>query len=205
MYKIQPPAWHQAAERFQLDIAAPWLAARPLPHAAQADWILERVLHGADPAIDPDQPRKAPDYDKALAQLWKRGLLSKPPLQLTDAGRGHITELLALHRNRLPEPAPLKLHVGPIASGNRVMEDAEIFPLLADSVRKVIGVEMEAAAIGTLAHTAQLDYSVVMKAVMDHADPDKSDNFKPFAARASAECLIAFLRANLPPRTPPIP
>ena len=44
-----------------------------------------------------------------------------------------------------------------------------------------------------------------MKAVMDHADPDKSDNFKAFAARASAECLIAFLRQHLPPRTPPIP
>jgi hypothetical protein len=37
-----------------------------------------------------------------------------------------------------------------------------------------------------------------MKGVMDHADPDKSDNFKKFAARASAECLIAFVRAHLP-------
>jgi hypothetical protein len=39
---------------------------------------------------------------------------------------------------------------------------------------------------------------VVMKGVMDHADDLKSDNIKTFAARASAECLIAFLRANLP-------
>ena len=37
-----------------------------------------------------------------------------------------------------------------------------------------------------------------MKGVMDHADPDKSDNFKAFAARASAECLIQFVRENLP-------
>lgn len=36
-----------------------------------------------------------------------------------------------------------------------------------------------------------------MKGVMDFADPAKADNFKAFAARASAECLIAFLRANL--------
>jgi hypothetical protein len=40
---------------------------------------------------------------------------------------------------------------------------------------------------------------------MDHADGDKDDNFKDFAARVSAECLIAFLRKNLPPRQPPIP
>jgi hypothetical protein len=55
--------------------------------------------------------------------------------------------------------------------------------------------------IGALAHVQQLSYSIVMKAVMDHADPDKSDNFKPFAARASAEVLIAFLRQNLPLRS----
>ena len=85
------------------------------------------------------------------------------------------------------------------------MEDAEIFPLLADGVRKVLGVEMEAAAISALAHVQQLPYAVVMKAVMDHADPNKSDNFKPFAARASAECLIEFLRKHLPPRELPSP
>ena len=67
------------------------------------------------------------------------------------------------------------------------------------SVRKVLGVEMEAAAIGALAYATRLDYAVVMKAVMDHADADKSDNFKAFAARASAECLLAFLRDNLEP------
>jgi tetratricopeptide (TPR) repeat protein len=39
-----------------------------------------------------------------------------------------------------------------------------------------------------------------MKAVMDHADADKSDNFKAFAARASAEVLLAFVRENVPPR-----
>jgi len=35
-----------------------------------------------------------------------------------------------------------------------------------------------------------------MKGVMDHADPRKDDRFKPFAARASAEALRAFLMAH---------
>ncbi len=39
---------------------------------------------------------------------------------------------------------------------------------------------------------------------MDHADNFKSDNFKNFAAAASAECLIAFLRGNLPPEHDPL-
>lgn len=205
MYKIQPPEWKQAAERFRIDEGAAWLAARPRSWAEQSNWILERVLSKADPATDPEQAARCPDYDKAIARLWTKGLLVDGTLMLTDAGRDHIRRLLTLHRGTLPEPKPLRLHVGPIASGNKVMEDAEVFPLLADSVRKVLGVEMEAAAIGALASSSDLDFSVVMKAVMDHADPDKSDNFKAFAARASAECLIAFLRQHLPPRTPPIP
>src|SRR5690242_6398657 len=40
---------------------------------------------------------------------------------------------------------------------------------------------------------------IVMKGVLDFADPAKADNFKAFAARASAECSSAFLRANLEP------
>ena len=32
---------------------------------------------------------------------------------------------------------------------------------------------------------------------MDHADAEKNDNFKAFAARASAECLLQFVRENL--------
>src|SRR5262249_46309409 len=84
--------------------------------------------------------------------------------------------------------------------GNQVMQDDEIFARLSASVRKVLGVEMEAAAVGALAYTAELEYSVVMKAIMDHADADKSDNFKPFAARASAECLLAFVKQHVPPR-----
>ena len=59
---------------------------------------------------------------------------------------------------------------------------------------------MEDAAVGDLARTAGLEYSVVMKAVMDHADADKSDNFGKFAARASAECLLAFVEQHVPPR-----
>jgi tetratricopeptide (TPR) repeat protein len=70
---------------------------------------------------------------------------------------------------------------------------------ITEHLRKTLGLEMEAAALGVLAH-AQRDPKVdalVMKGVMDFANHGRDDHFKEFAARASAECLIAFLREHL--------
>jgi hypothetical protein len=68
-------------------------------------------------------------------------------------------------------------------------------------MRTTRGVDMEAAALGILAearkHYAAVD-ALVIKGVMDLANDGRSDHFKHYAARASAECLIAFLREQLP-------
>lgn len=95
---------------------------------------------------------------------------------------------------------PFRIHVGPMASGNLVVEDPEIFTRLSRSVRQVAGVDMEASAIAALAHAHALPYSIVVKGVADHADENKDDTFQTFAARAAAEVLIAFLRRHLPPQ-----
>lgn len=81
------------------------------------------------------------------------------------------------------------------------MEDEHIFDRLANTMRKVLGLEMEAAVIGAVqqAYRHDIPWMIVMKGVQDFADPQKNDNFRHFAARASAECLIGFLRENLPP------
>ena len=42
------------------------------------------------------------------------------------------------------------VHVAPIATGNNVMRDSQLFGKLADSMRTVLGVEMEAAAIAAI-------------------------------------------------------
>lgn len=200
MHRLHPPEWKLAAERFELDRSAPWLQQRPRSYEAQGDWVLERLLRGADPLSDAESKTKCADLEPVLARLWKLKLLKNKKLELTAAGRKHIEHVLLVNRGELPEPKRMEVRVGPIASGNKVIADDEIFALLSDSVRKVLGVEMEAAAIGALAWAKGLPYSVVMKAVMDHADTDKSDNFKAFAAMASAEVLIAFVRQNVPPR-----
>jgi hypothetical protein len=96
-----------------------------------------------------------------------------------------------------PEDPPFRIHVGPIATGKTVRQDPELFRRLERLVRKTIGVEMEAAAIGYVA--SMLDRrAVVVKAVSDYGDHDKDDAYRHFAARASAELLLRFLCRRAP-------
>ena len=199
MYRIHPPEWKQRAERFVVG-DAPWLAQRPRSYEAQGDWLLARVHAGGNPSSDPERATQCADFEIVVKELWERGWLKKGMLTLTAKGKKRIEQKLLLHHRSMPEPKRFAVHCAPIASGSKVVEDPAIFDRLSTPVRKVLGVEMEASAIATLAYHQQLEGVVVMKAVMDHADQDKSDNFKAFAARASAECLIAFLRENLRPQ-----
>lgn len=103
-------------------------------------------------------------------------------------------ELELLHpRGGLPAPPGFGIHVAPMATGAAVTEDDEIFARLSRSMRKVLGVEMEASALGALGEAHEVPV-VVAKGVSDYGDAFKDDRFRDFAARASAECLIALLR-----------
>jgi nucleoside phosphorylase len=201
LYRIHPAEWKQRAERFQIDPMAPWIKERPRSYEDQGDWVLERLERGEDPRVHPDRRMKCPDWGAVLKQLWKAGRLGDGELKLTDAGRKHISRRSTLEIDGLRDPGPFKTVVGPIASGAPVMQDPTIFERLSDTqaMRKVVGLEMETSAILGLAYLRKVPYAIVMKGVMDHADVFKSDNMKPFAAKASAECLIAFIRQNLPP------
>jgi nucleoside phosphorylase/tetratricopeptide (TPR) repeat protein len=192
------PVWKVAAERFTPEDAESWLATRPRSYEAQGDWVLERVVDSEDPAKHPDRTAQCADYKKVIKQLWKAGLLDDGALTLTEAGRKHIGRLRILDPDGLPDAPAFKTEVGPIGSGGRVVQDPQIFDRLSSEMRKVLGLEMEASAIGAIGHLQKIK-AIVMKGVMDFADPAKADNFKQFAARASAECLIAFLRENLEP------
>lgn len=195
--------WKKQAESFAAEpITDEWVTQRPRTTEAQADWILERIFTGENPRDHADRKLKAPDFSKVLDLLWSKRFVDRGTLTLSASGRERINSLLLLHPDGLPEPRPLKVHIGPIATGNRVVEDPQIFDHLSSAMRKVVGLEMEAAALGAIGHLHRDDipYTIVMKGVMDHADGWKSDAAKVFAARASAECLLAFLRRYLSPR-----
>jgi nucleoside phosphorylase/tetratricopeptide (TPR) repeat protein len=187
-----------------------WWLERPLPYEWQENWVLAMLHQGVtDPAAHPERERHCAQWETVIEALWKNGHVQDGTLTLTEEGRKRIGRLLIKHRNQLPDlsPAgevlPFKVQVAPMGSGNQVIEDKAIWDDIALSVRKTLGVEMEAAAIGAVAHS-QRDKkleALVMKGVMDFANKGRDDNFKKFAARASAECLIAFLREHFEPET----
>jgi tetratricopeptide (TPR) repeat protein/nucleoside phosphorylase len=183
-----------------------WWKKRPVPYEWQENWVLVMLHQGvADPASHPECEVHCPQWEKVIESLWKGVYVQHGTLSLTDKGRKRIGPMLIKHRNRLPDlsPAgtvlPFKVHVGPMGAGNQVIEDEKVWDSISESMRKTLGLDMETAAIGAVAH-AQQDKkleAVVMKGVMDFANHGRDDHFKEFAARASAECLLAFLREQL--------
>ncbi|MEZ4314403.1 MAG: pentapeptide repeat-containing protein, partial [Polyangiaceae bacterium] len=120
-------------------------------------------------------------------------------LRLTVSGRERVEKERVYYPDGLPTDPELRVHVGPMAMGNAVVEDPQLFDRLKRVGRKTIGVEMEGAAIG---HVGELlpQKAIVVKGVSDYADRDKDDRYRQFAARASAAWLMAFLRKHLSPR-----
>ncbi|CAM3939657.1 tetratricopeptide repeat protein [Corallococcus exiguus] len=204
-----PDAWKVALEHFDFKTRfqnQEWWTKRPIPYEWQENWVLAMLHQGvSDPASHPDCEASCPQWEKVIELLWKSRDVERGTLTLTEKGRKRIGAVLIKHRNQLPDLSPtgtmlpFKVHVAPMGSGNQVVEDEDIWDLITESMRKTLGLEMEAAAIGAVAH-AQSDKhlkALVMKGVMDFANQGRDDHFKQFAARASAECLLAFLREQL--------
>jgi nucleoside phosphorylase len=190
-------AWKHRAESFRPDGIELWVSRRPRAYDHQADWLLARLAAGDDPRVHPKQRAYCADFDNVVRALRRRGWLTSSGLALTAKGSAHIHDKLLLHPGGLPDPEGFAIHVGAIATGTTVVRDQRIFEKLSGRMRNVLGLEMEAASIGAVAHLHNVEYAIVVKGVMDYADAEKCDNFKSFAARASAECLVSFLRANL--------
>jgi len=97
-----------------------------------------------------------------------------------------------------PHCTPWRVLLGGIATGRDLVRDATIWDRLAKTQnRKILGIEMEASAIGWVAEAYDVRRKIIVKAAMDHGDPSKSDKCRRFAAHAAAEVMIAFLRGHL--------
>ncbi len=171
-------------------------------------WFLDKLLPDQwgvphNPLLSAAMQRYFPATRRAalLEELeQERGYvtLAGETFKLTEAG-ATVVRRHNIHHGYNVEACPYHVHVGPIASGNKVEADGSIWKRLAEGgMRKVLGVEMEAATIGALAETHGCPF-VVAKSVMDHADPKKSERYKHFAARVAAEVLLHFLRRVIRP------
>ncbi len=120
--------------------------------------------------------------------------------ELTDLGKKTFKAWRSRHGIEV-EACPYHVYIGPIGSGNGVEAAGDIWDQVTEGgMRKALGIEMEAAAIGEVATDRNMRF-IVVKGVMDHADPKKSDRYKRFAERASAEVLLHLLRRVVEPAT----
>jgi nucleoside phosphorylase len=175
-------------------------------------WLLERLHRGHDPRSHPARPRYFPSgtWGPRLDRWQSAGWLTRDP-----NGTPRLAEAASdLVQRRLyddvdgPRRLPFAVKAAPMASGSAVVADGRIWgQLAAMGMRNIAAVEMEAATIATIAHDRGVPRWLVVKGVMDHANADKDDRYKEFAARASAEVLFALLdkvAADLPSSPPPL-
>jgi len=188
--------------------AADALSAQAMPsygRPTDADarfWIMERLHGGGDPKRHPARRRyfEEGEWRATVEALEADGLVvvEGDALRLTSKGENEVRRSILMDVDP-PTRLPFAIKRGPIASGNVVVKDGLTWDMLARmGVRSVLGLEMEAAVMGEVARSAGVERWIVIKGVMDHADPKKDDRFKPFAARASAEVLRVFLIGRFP-------
>lgn len=198
--ELLAPRWLGA-----LDATTPWLAQRPLTTEDQLRWALRILAGGGDPTQHDDRADRCPNWWEVLQRLRQRAWVEPKRVALTDAGRDAAEELRhqflpgarpGHNADGLPRPAPFRWHLGAMASGSKVVEDPTIFTRLSAEMRKIHALEMEGAAVATVAMDHGLPF-VVAKGVQDFADGEKDDQFRAFAARASAEWVVWFLRQML--------
>jgi nucleoside phosphorylase len=188
--------WQRLAQELSLD----GLPTHGIPDdRARRDWLLEQLAVEADPARHPARERyiNGERWEAFLRGLESENLISRTGARfaLTKAGLDLVDEMRAYGLAPVKQ-LPFKLHVGPIASGNAVVKDGVTWDSLkVQGVRTVLGLEMEAAAIAQVAHRLDVPHWIVVKGVMDYADPNKDDRYKSFAAAASAQVLVRFLLA----------
>jgi WD40 repeat protein/nucleoside phosphorylase len=210
-YNLEP-AWKAHARDFAREFAElPLAVPRPSSLEVQQRWLLHDLAaheldQGPSPAHHPRRALRYPKLEPLFSALRARGLLDAAPgsQRLTEAGRAQVAEDQNTGVDLDALEPPFSVHVAPLATGSAVQQDATLFEQLSARVRSVLGVEMEASALGAVAEQSRR-LCIIAKSVSDYADGQKDDRFRAFACHASASFLLAFLRKHLQPqqeRTP---
>jgi nucleoside phosphorylase len=202
-YNLEP-RWRQSAEDFHSDwTTTVRVISRPLGYMSQEVWLLYSLNDAESGSVPPprEMPERGaycPDWTDVVTRLEKRGFITlQGGIRLTDAGRNYVCEL----RDRFPAGYPTerkhpKAFVAPMATGNRVMEDSEIFQTIHRYVRKALAIDMEGAAVAAVAEVEGVEHCLVVKGVQDHADSKKDDRFREYAIEVSIDSLQLFYLTN---------
>jgi nucleoside phosphorylase len=202
------PKWKYRADDFPVDS---WVEAiknkRPVSIQYQEGWLLNTLSACKQEDMQaliesPQAMEHCPNWKETLDSLEKKDLIkiaetADDLLFLTDKGRSIANRARIKYRGNIQDPSEPKIHVAPIGTGSSVIEDPDIFKEVMSSVRKVLAIEMEAAAVGAIAEIEDVKHCIIAKAVSDYGDSDKNDHFREYAIETSYRFLIAFLREAL--------
>jgi len=203
-YNLEP-RWRQSAEDFPPDwVTTINVISRPLGYVSQEVWLLYALNDAESGACPPprEKPERnvfCPDWADVVTRLEKRRLIMlQGGMRLTDGGREYVRELQDRHPDGYPsERRYPKAFVAPMATGNRVLEDLEVFPMIHRYVRKTLAIDMEGAAVAAVSEVEGVEHNLIVKGVQDHADPEKDDRFREYAIEASYRFLAAYLPHQL--------
>jgi nucleoside phosphorylase/Tfp pilus assembly protein PilF len=198
-----PRQWRDLAQDFaQAFLAAPEGAAlaaeRPWPREHAELWLLDALDRGIDPAFGGTIHLASSAWTAIIDHLLSVGQVTMDAEKLVLLAPGR--ERLALERTRRANnlsPPPWRIHVRPFGTGSALIRDVDIWNRLSDDVRLIHALDMEGAALGEVGWLERIEPTLVVKGVMDFAEPDRPQHMRAFAARAAAETLIAFLRTHI--------
>ncbi len=197
--------WDHDAHSFRVPSDARWLATRPRSLDFQELWLLWELLEQRDPLLSQDRSRLCAGWAQVVKRLQdlEQVRIRGGCLKLSPKGRERIEKELLLHVGQIPDEEEWRIHVGPLATGARLVKDISIWERLRNQKRSVLGLDMESSVIGMAAHIAEIPM-IVVKGIMDYADYERSQDYRAFAARAAAEVLIGFLRKHFERQDDPV-
>lgn len=138
---------------------------------------------------------RAAGFERRNRQFLSDRTLLGGMLNLT--GSGWRRRLPPRPDGKEPTDAVPRIHVGPIASGEKVIAAIEEVDRLREGQANVVAVEMESAGVASAAFSALKKVGfLTVRAICDFADATKDNRWQEYAAGAAASCLRAFLEAR---------
>ncbi len=114
--------------------------------------------------------------------------------RLIDYKDNSWLQLIKAQRPDARETTLPAIHTGVVLSGNKVIADARAAGALEAIWTRAVAVEMEAAGIASVVHeSVDAPAFVMVKAICDHADATKNDEWQRYAAEVAASFTISFV------------
>ncbi|MHC4403280.1 MAG: phosphorylase family protein [Planctomycetota bacterium] len=169
---------------------------RPLrERLAKGEQLLGDVLV-AEQLVDYEFGKQTPEGVRPRYQVYR------PAKPLLDAAR-RLSPQNWVMSIKTPRPDGTtgrvlpQVHFGVVASGQKVVTDLDLVEELRSDWAELVGIEMEGIGAALAVDEIGLRTAFLMaKGICDWADPEKGDDWQPYAAEASASFLAALLRSR---------